>query len=289
MAAVLVLPLYLWGVGEWFPESLSSSPEVVAVSFHTLFNTIGVLLALPLTRPFACLIIRLFPEWTPTLVAPFDRKLQDDPVAAVEALVRGTRALALEVVDLAGETLQRDQDWRDRERIEDLSAATETARGFAVQIGSHSDMVGVPTQRVFAALHILDHVERLADRLKDETRATHVREESAFAPLTDEMREAFAVLVSSLDGPESVEIIDRLEAYAKRLEDDKAGFRAGLLSKAASGELTAEQLDLGLDCRRWCRRLVYHVWRISYYCQEAMYPIPSAAHTGGERPPKVAP
>ena len=290
VVAFLALPFYVWAVGEWFPEALNSSREVVAVAFHTIFNTAGVVLALPLTRPFARLIIRLFPERTPTLVAPFDKKLQDDPAAAVEALVRGTRTLAAAAVGQAAETLSKDKEWQGRERIEEMLLAVETARGFAIQIGSRSGVAGFPTQRIFAALHILDHVERLVDRTRDEPRAKHAREESAFIALVDEMEAEFALLVGILEGGTiSVKTVGQLEAYAKRLEDDKEGFRADLLSKAASGALTADQLDLGLDCRRWCRRLVYHVWRISYYCQEAMDPNSRTPNTDGGIPPIVDP
>ena len=168
--------------------------------------------------------------------------------------------------------------------------AVETARGFAIQIGSRSDVASIPTKRIFAALHILEHVEMLVDRIRDEARAKHAREDSTFIALAGEMEGEFAALVGTLeDGTMSVKTVGQLEAYAKRLEDDKEGFRANLLSKAASGALTAEQLDLRLDCRRWCRRLVYHVWRISYYCQEATDPNSRTPNTDGGNPPIVDP
>jgi phosphate:Na+ symporter len=256
VAAFLVLPLYLWGVGKWMPDALESSQEVVAVGFHTLFNSLGVLLAVPFTTPFARLIVRLFPDRNSPLEAPFDEALLKDPYAAIEALARGAQALALGSQSMAVDTLAGEQRQRRLSQEASLLAGIDRARTFALLIDTRTEERMLAGHRLIAALHVIDHAERLIERSRDEKRARHARQMPEFTALTREVR------IALNEGGLGV-----LEEIATTLEEDRSGFRARLIAKATQGGISADQLDQGLDCHRWLRRVVYHAWRLAVYRQ----------------------
>ncbi len=57
--AFFLLDAFVWAAGRWSPDLLLREPEFCLVAFHSLFNGLGVLAILPLTGPFARLIVAL--------------------------------------------------------------------------------------------------------------------------------------------------------------------------------------------------------------------------------------
>ncbi len=108
IVAFFILPLYLALIDRLWPDAGTNSPEVVAVGFHSLFNSLGVVLVLPFTIPFGRLIERLFPERAAPLARLFDKKLLEDPHAALAGWESGCRQLAGVTLQLASKELDRD-------------------------------------------------------------------------------------------------------------------------------------------------------------------------------------
>ncbi len=268
LMAFLTLPLYLWAVARMAPEIASHSSEVVAVSFHTFFNVLGVVIGLPLIGLFAKGIVRLIPERTPTLVALFNKQLLSDTSAAVDALESGTRGLALAAVDRAVEALSGERELAGARAPSEsaILSGVMAGREFALKIGERTDDGSMGAERIYAALHALDHIERLVERARDEERAGQARNLPELADLTAQARQSLCGFSGELAAPVfSPAVVYDLEQLATELEQDKAGFRSQLIVSATAGELSAESLDDCLDSHRWLRRLVYHAWRMAHY------------------------
>ncbi len=264
IAAFLILPGYLWCIERLMPESALHSREMVAVSFHSFFNLFGVLLALPFTNLFAKWIIRLFPQRTPPLAAPFEKRLLADSNAASEALARGTRSLATAAAKVAVSVLT-EAPRHEIASIESISSTINIAREFALQIGSTTDDESFESRIIFASLHELDHIERLIERARDHRRAQNTTKQPDFSSLTNRAQTLLYQLANqSATGLLPATVAD-IEKLAIELEEDKAGFRSRLITRSINGDLSADQLDKNLDSHRWLRRLVYHAWRIAYY------------------------
>ena len=264
--AFSILPLYLWLMNRHAPEIVSNSPEVVAVGFHSFFNIFGVVVALPFAKPFARFIEFIIPEKTPPLSAPFEKSLLQDPHAATHSLVEGVRSLAQAGLQDASSALTSKAV---PDRNDAVRSAIEDARSFAVQIGATGEREGEGgSNRIFNSLHLVDHIERLVDRMLDIPRMKTAREHPALASQTSQTSGLLANLAADLGREVRKETVNDLEAMAADLESDKSHFRSHLINKAAAGELSGEDLDNALDAHRWLRRINYHAWRISSYAAE---------------------
>lgn len=267
VAAFLALPFYLWAVEKWNPTSITDSPEVVAVTFHTVFNGLGVLLVLPFTKQFAHLITRLIPDRTPAMVAAFDRRLLVEPGNAIEALSQGTARLANTAYEEARNILAASSE--NSKRLDALLAAIAEARAFALAAGTGPGAVGDPTNaRLFNALHAIDHLERLCERLLDERRAQAVRTRPDLTPLREKAQTCLAEMTDPLE-PHAIDAIGNL---AQALEEDRPHYRVEVMKRAAARQVDASDLDAALDGHRWLRRIVYHAWRIAHYQRDLNLP-----------------
>lgn len=262
--AFFIFTPYLWSWDRLAPGFVSGSPEVVAVGFHSFFNIFGVILVLPFTRSFARFITWLIPGKTPPLVALFDQQLLGDPGASVAALEVGTQRLATTALRSAGNRLDPKMTWPAPPN-ESIFEGVEAARDFAVQIGSRSEESHLATDRIFACLHIIDHVERLIERVSDLSRARSALSNSQLAEQAKRLAASTGQLAEGIALADAGSAREALRRIATALEDDKSGFRAKAIASAASGKLSASELDHALDAQRWLRRVAYHAWRIADY------------------------
>ncbi len=264
MAAFLALPLYLWIWDRFAPAMVTNSPEIVAVAFHTAFNALGVALILPFTQRFAHLIERLFPERRSRLSAAFDLHLLDDAPSALSGLEFGVRQISAKMLRHAEKALR---SGRSKESLAPINEAVGAAREFAIQLGKRTSGSDIDTNRLFACLHALDHVNRLRDRSRDEKRSTAAQEQEELAQRGQTLANLFQQLALNLETAQPLKSLPALKKAADELEQDKAQFRQGAIRKAAAGELDAEDLEDALGADRWLRRMAYHAWRIGRYLE----------------------
>ena len=268
--ALLLLPLYFRGVQDFFPGLVESNPETITVAFHTTFNLLGVLIALPFTRHFASLVRHLVPDRQENLTRELDAVLLESPPAALDAVVHVVRRIAGLVVLLLRKAISR-EGIRDTEEPDDLIEAIRQCRSYLVRIissglGEGSTGVG----RALALVHVLDHAERLAERCLDLQRAQVTRESEILSSERERLREALDVLLSTIeeDGPRVTGAADGIEGLARELESDYRGRRKEIVSSSMTGMIDPEKTDDLLDALRWIRRCSWHSWRIFSYLQE---------------------
>lgn len=268
VAAFFFLPLYLYLVERFWPGAAAGSPEMVAVGFHSTFNTLGVILALPFTRPFGRLIERIFPEKRPALAAVFDPKLLDDPHAAFAGLCHGSTQVAEASLRRAGRDLEpAGKGKRGGPSIEAILGAVETGRDFAVRVGGGgAEDADLDSGRIFACIHLLDHVERLSERGRDTKQVEVLRSNPEVRKQLQRVADLLRRLEEEIGSAESRDGAgSELAVVAEEMEDDRRRFRQGLIQSATRDGLSGEELDALLDAHRWLRRVAYHAARIGYY------------------------
>ncbi|MFK5923762.1 MAG: Na/Pi symporter [Verrucomicrobiota bacterium] len=267
IAAFLSLPLYLWLWNTYAPEMTANSPEIVAVAFHTTFNFIGVVVALPFTYRFAHFIERLFPEREDPLSASLNQKLLANPDAAISALETSARAVSSASLQLASILLSDGNIHQADHPPKKILTAISKARAFAISIGKSADEEGLDLKSLFALLHVIDHCERLTERLLD-SRFDDLEHQEEFQEISKRLAKLFTDLATGIDSTKSIDLNLGLNSTTTELELDKNKIRAHLISRAAKGELTDDELDQALDGARWLRRLAYHSWRMEVYWRE---------------------
>lgn len=267
ICAFLTLPLYLWLWNTYAPDITAHSPEIVAVSFHTAFNFIGVVVALPFTKQFARLIEHLFPEREDPLSAALNQELLSDPRSAISALENSARSISSASLKLAALLLSDGKVQQADYSMDEILTAITKARSFALKIGKSTDEENVDLKSLFELLHVIDHCERLTERLLD-SRFDDLEHHVEFQEICQKQVKLFTELATEIVSSKSNEMELDLNSMATELELDKNKIRSHLISKAAKGELTDRELDQSLDGARWLRRLAYHSWRIEVYWRE---------------------
>lgn len=266
IGAFFLLPVYLWVWAHSSPETMTSSPEVVAVGFHSTFNVVGVLVALPFTRQFARLIERMIPARENALTEALDASLVGDPVASVQALESSLRNLAVKTFQQSHLLLSRGNVPKPAEILDEVLVAAEEARSFAVKCGEFTDERDINAPRIFDSLYVIDHLERLASRLQQHANLFEVlHENSNLSESSEKLSKILDTASMEISQGKTVSQTGLLNEIADDLESDKSKFRSDLISTAARGQLGSDMLDDQLDAARLLRRIARHSSKVAHF------------------------
>ncbi len=253
------------------PGSVARAPGLALVAFHSLFNLVGVAVAIPLAGPFAHLVERLVPERRRSLTRRLDPRLLEDSDVALDAAAATLGEIALQAFARLEPMLAGSAS--EAEELEDLERALIETQQFAARVRpeARGDPSGVA---LVAALHAVDELHRLLDRMRQAGRA---------APLSDDAELAARAHTLAVALPRPLVAREHAERglarAAAELAEARSGHRERVLAAASRGELTpAAALDR-TDGWRWLERCAHHAWRIVHHIGRM------SALTGDEREP----
>ncbi|MEQ1906957.1 MAG: Na/Pi symporter [Pirellulaceae bacterium] len=265
LGSFFFLPFYLQLAEYLFPNSGTNSPELVLVAFHTLFNTLGVLLVLPFTQPFAKLIIWFIPPRKNPLTERLEPSLLKNPPVAMENVLRALREISQALFVTLVELLAKNRDnvagsWS---KIDDVESAIGDVRLYLNQI---NDPIAVQKgfQQKVKAVHILDHLSRLVVRVRK-----HDRLESAWSKA--EYREFVGRLRSALEmtgGEDSQDLLNshrELTLLSAQLHQQNNFLRREQIERGIVDLASVDELTQRLDALRWLQRVAYHALRITHH------------------------
>ncbi|WP_071675531.1 Na/Pi cotransporter family protein [Nioella nitratireducens] len=152
----IVVPLLDHALGATNPSAL--------VAFHTLFNLIGVVVMLPLTTPFAHMIQRLVPGRTGNLTDALDRRLLNDPSAAMDAARSSALAIQRALFRALGTYLHPRGGRGPGPQAKGLEPALDELQHYLTQIHVSEEDKAV-SNRYAALLHMFDHMHRMAHQM----------------------------------------------------------------------------------------------------------------------------
>lgn len=246
--------------------ALGRDAQTALVLFHTSFNFLGMLVFLPLTAPFAQLMLRLVPDRPVTLAAALDPTLLSDPGTALDAAARTAGAMAEAAGTALGAALAP-PDRRDLRPLAALPGQLDPARQALEQWLSQ---LRVPADRpealarMAALMHLTDHLTRLSARTREADRIAHLADSPRLA------RPARAVAAALRQRPRP--------GQAQRLEERVQGFarqhRRGAMLREHAGMIDLPGVFRETDALRWLDRVADHAERISHYRDEAEGPAP---------------
>jgi phosphate:Na+ symporter len=284
-AAVIMLALFPISMRLIVRASSAIDGVTLLAAYHTAYNVIGVAVLMPFINRFTRFVERLLPEHASPLTRGLDRAALVTPVVAVEA-VRRTVAGTIELVcGSVGAALGASVG--NRAGGPAKAALSQTAVADALRKAQEfmSEVSGAPESedeqhRRTGTLHALDHASRLAEMAGEQPEFGTAKggSEDARAALlcAEAMQNAAAVVrevveesalsdhaapIKSVDSPEALSALARLEQCAKTLGELRGAHRSATLSAAAGGELTADQAILRIETVRRLEALAHHAWR----------------------------
>jgi phosphate:Na+ symporter len=279
--AFALVGLYTSAVMPLLPEGDGGSAQVALVAFHSMFNTLGVILVLPFTGPFARFISRVVPERGPVLTDKLDDRLTSDPHAAVDAAAGTAKQIADSLFHILADLLDPHlRDDAEEERLDTLNRALDRTRMFVAQINTQPDQT-IAHRRHVAIIHSLDHLTRLYVRCKN-SEPLRVRRGDARLQRLARVVEGAVIKVRAEGLTETSEaLMDRVRDLMRA---QRRSYRQGVITRASQGHMVPDQAVARLDSIRWLHRSAYHVWRIVHHLRQTEdMPV-----TTGEPEPPVA-
>ena len=270
VGALALLEPYTALVGEGSEPTVS--PPIALVGFHTLFNSLGVILVVPFTGLLARLMERIVPERDPRIEQRLDPALLADPAAAVAALWSSVRDLTEASFGVTADTLgARDTTGSLAGRLSEFASGVIATRRFADAIHTEPRRPEAHARHL-AAMHALDHLDRLLDRCAQTTRAETCHEDPWLAAHAEKLRDAVTAARSALRAGAPFPDDERTRQLKSEIEAERQSYRVHTLRDAASHLQPLDVAIRRLDALRWLRRITHHVARIEYHLRAGIMP-----------------
>jgi phosphate:Na+ symporter len=243
---------------------VASSPHLALVAFHTTFNTLGVLVVLPLTGRFARLMTRMVPERGPDLLRRLEPNLLGDPDAAVLALFGTLQEVTRELTRGLARTLEVGAPPHlDRDLLERLQQSVDGARGYADRVLPAS-LREETSQQVVGVVHALDHLDQLVDLAGRGDRVAALHRDPGLMELAAPVRAALEELAAQASEAPAVGAAS-LSRARSGLAEAREPMRRAILARVPIGKLTLEEAIQRLDALRWLGAITYDAWRVAHH------------------------
>lgn len=262
--ALLLLPLFLWGLTV-AQQQMELEPGAVSLAaFHTAFITFGVVIFLPFSRPFARWIERLLPDQGPRLTRHLDDTLLQVPAVALESTRRTLVDTTLEVIGQLDKLLSSAVARVSNLQRAEVKEALERTQRFFAKIPPVADDEPLSQARV-AQLHAIDHLIRLLSRLNLSSETRQVLAQPMLRDALTQCREVLTLARQGLLDHLSVDWLAKMEQQAAALAKLRRDERLIILRQTASGKQSPFNALEALDAIRWLERVTYHTWRLCHY------------------------
>lgn len=283
LGAVIFITPYvaLW---EWLsPGALAANAEVGLVAFHTTFNTLGVIIVLPLTRNFARLIEHIIPDRLPGYTVSLNRALLSEPSVAMTAVLASARAelmaMLIHINALLGNT-----SMGEKVNLVELQQALDETHGYLDRIHLAEDS-GKEWIRLVALIHALDHLQRLHDRCEAEDRATTAHSFPLLNGYRKTLVSAIGEVVVDIEQMEWLDAGKRAAQAAVEIHEQVEPLRDQVMGGVARGELDVQEASDALRAMRWMQRVSGHVAKVTGY----LATVAGMQYVQDTAPPSVTP
>ncbi len=258
-------------IGRVAPEG---DNQIALVCFHTAFNLLGITLFLPFTDAFARMVASLVHERGPVLTRHLGRGVLRDADAATDAAAATVAEIAQAQFVLLARALGQIHARRaDAVELRDIADALAATRSFMANIASGgTDSPRAP--RIAAALHILDHLDRLYFRCTQAERIAVTADDHRLSRLRSLLARLSSEAGQRAGGKE---IETRLNRLRKLLRTERKRYRKRTIMLASTGRVAREDALSRLSAIRWLHRVSYHLWRIQHHMNRMREASPPAS------------
>lgn len=269
LIAVILLPLFLWGIG-LAQSHLGLDPGATSLAaFHTSFIAVGVAIFLPFVDRFAKRIERALPDEGPALTRHLDNTLLSVPAVALEATRRALSEAACELFKTLQALLDGPATENDFRRIQIEQALNQTQEFFA-KIPPITEDAPLSQLRV-AQMHAIDHLARLEPRQSPSSGVQRMLIHDRLKPVAAICRSLLESAEAGLHGRAPLDWLDSIKQKSLDLAEFQTQERPAVLRQIGSDWGPSSALEI-LDAIRWLDRVGYHAWRVCHYLSGAAKP-----------------
>lgn len=271
LTAIIIIPLFirLWQAIDG--QSVTANAEIALISFHSLFNVLGVIIILPFIKQFVQLMMWLVPG-RPEESLLDDSLLRQPDIAldnAHKTLFRFLSVLTVHLSDiLSGKNAASDK------ALEKLKHQLEHTEAFidAIDINTGDN---IQKQRLIEMVHSLDHMQRLLERIDEEPQRILSTERPK--ALHDYALKINQIIIP-LQKSESVSHWQSEYRELKSVHDQvKAAYqpvRLELLEKIAGAKTDISDATNIMEAYRWLKRITEHLYKITLHLDKAIIGLP---------------
>ncbi len=267
--ALLLITPFIMAWQYLFPGGLTQDPEIALVAFHTFFNTLGVLLILPLTGQFARLIKKLIPEAKSPYAINLDKSLLKTPefaLTAVQDAVLVEYVLLLNHVDAVLNIDHKDK----RADLERLQTVLDETHEYLAMIQLHGS-TDINWNRMLDLVHTLDHMQRLHERCEeDEDRAITARETKNLSQMHDMLVTLAQETLENIKDENWGDLVLKSRRTEQDIVQQVDPLRDDIAACVADGSMTVPVATDCLEAIRWLERVSHHIARINHHLNRAM-------------------
>ncbi|MBD3609609.1 MAG: Na/Pi cotransporter family protein [Gammaproteobacteria bacterium] len=260
MALLLIWP-FIWMWQGLFSENTILYPEIALVAFHSLFNTLGVILVLPFTQAFARLIIRLLPDQQSSFLQGLDTGLLSEPDIAITSAHRVIQQQFLRQLSTAQQLLTHVHNETGHRRMTDELTEIQLYLD-KIHLEKHE---GPQWQQLYALVHTLDHLQRLERRLQEQERIRGLSHRDELSHLAKQMQPLFSRLIELFQREEIQSADEHAQRLARNIRHAADQTRDDILALVASDKINVPVATGYLESLRWLERTTTHIARISHY------------------------
>jgi phosphate:Na+ symporter len=265
--ALLMLPVFLWGLQMAQQQFGLESGAISLAAFHTAFIAVGVLLFLPFSRAFANRIERLLPEQGPRLTRHLDDTLLQVPAVALESTRRTLIDTALETIHQLNKLMSSAVTRISVQQRAEIKDALIKTQHFFATIPPVADDEPLSCSRI-AQLHAIDHLERLIARMNLSSAAQSVLAQPFLQGALKHCLKSLELARQGLLERATDNWLAQLEQQAEALAQLRRDDRLAILRQTAGGMRSPSDALGALESIRWLERTTYHTWRLCYYLIE---------------------
>lgn len=260
VGALLLLSPYTYALNSWIPDALAKNPEFCLVGFHTLFNTLGVIVVLPFTQQFARFVERVVPGSKSKYTSGLDVALLKEPNVALTAAQKAIHVELLDMLRHARYVLLRDHG-SSRIDLAELHEALAETSGFVDQIHLETDK-GHIWQQLLSIIHALDHMQRLYGRIAEEKKAQVAAESGMLEDQRKKLLASLDRIIEQVGAGEWQTASEMATTTATEIGAQVEPLRDNLMTSIASGATDLPAAGDELDAIRWIERVSIHIARI---------------------------
>ena len=269
LALLLITPyISLWEMVEL--GSINQHAEIALVAFHTLFNTVGVLLILPFTQHFSKFMKRLVPQSTEEYVKQLDYQLLSMPGMALTAVQITLIELSKALLNELNFLMSRQKPKNFRSNLIQLQQDLDQTQFYLDAVHLSQNEVNL-WSRLTSMIHLLDHLQRLHERCEEEDdRAEASKQFIALHKLSNRLEMDINELQNAFKNGMWSEAVEITQSLYNTIHDNAEGYRHGMVERMGQGLVTADECWDALEAIRWMERVSNHLYRISYYLEKML-------------------
>lgn len=269
IGALLLITPYTWAWETLSPGLLATNAKIGLVGFHSLFNTLGVIIVLPFTTQFASLIKKIIPGKPATYTSSLQRVLLEEPGLALTAVQNSLQSEFIALLEHVESILSNDRKGH-RIDLPELQLALDSTGDYLDDLHLKT-FEGADWERMIALTHSLDHMQRLHERCEEgEDRARTASTAPELLKLHDILINSISKDIEDISTSHWAQCTSRSNKTATHIHEEVEPLRALIVEKIARGSLYVDDATHCLEATRWLKRVSQHIARISFHFEQAI-------------------